>query len=145
VTAVEQVELPLVYAGVPGRRERALAALTAVGLANRADHRPSEMSGGQQQRVAIARALVTEPSLILADEPTGALDTRTSEEIMLLLQDLNTTHGMTVVVVTHETDIGQHAGRIIRLRDGLINSDERVEHPRVAREVLARLGPAAAA
>lgn len=139
VTAVEQVELPLLYGNVPGRHERAVAALSAVGLADRADHRPRELSGGQQQRVAIARALVTEPSLILADEPTGALDTRTSEEIMALLQELNATHAITVVLVTHETEIAQHATRIISLRDGLIHSDEPVAHPHLARAALARL------
>jgi putative ABC transport system ATP-binding protein len=139
VPAVEQVELPLLYAGASRRRERALAALAAVGLADRADHRPTELSGGQQQRVAIARALVTEPSLILADEPTGALDTRTSEEIMALLQDLNTARRLTVVMVTHEGDIAQHAGRILTLRDGRLSADERVAQPRQARELLPHL------
>jgi putative ABC transport system ATP-binding protein len=136
VPAIEQVELPLLYAGTPQRRERAMEALKAVGLADRSHHRPTELSGGQQQRVAMARALVTEPSLILADEPTGALDTRTSEEIMALLQDLNQRRGMTVVLVTHEPDIAQPASRIIQLRDGLVSSDEVVANPRRAREML---------
>jgi putative ABC transport system ATP-binding protein len=129
VPAVEQVELPLIYGGVRERRARALAALRAVGLSERAHHKPTELSGGQQQRVAIARALVTEPSLMLADEPTGALDTRTSEEIMALLQGLNRERGLTVVLVTHEEDIARHAQRIITLRDGVISSDAPVARP----------------
>ena len=129
VPAVEQVELPLIYGGVRERRARALAALRAVGLSDRAHHKPTELSGGQQQRVAIARALVTEPSLMLADEPTGALDTRTSEEIMALLQGLNRERGLTVVLVTHEEDIARHAQRIITLRDGVISSDTPVARP----------------
>jgi putative ABC transport system ATP-binding protein len=124
--ALEQVELPMMYAGVRDRRERALAALEAVGLADRARHKPTELSGGQQQRVAIARALVNEPSIILADEPTGALDTRTSAEIMAIFQRLNRERGLTVIFVTHEPDIAYHTRRIIHLRDGLITSDEAV-------------------
>jgi putative ABC transport system ATP-binding protein len=124
--ALEQVELPMVYAGIGDRRRRALEALTAVGLADRAHHKPTEMSGGQQQRVAIARALVNEPSIILADEPTGALDTKTSTEIMAIFQRLNRERGLTVIFVTHEPDIAFHTHRIIHLRDGLITTDERV-------------------
>ncbi|MBI4328472.1 MAG: ABC transporter ATP-binding protein [Chloroflexi bacterium] len=132
MTAVENVELPLVYAGAPRRRERALTSLERVGLGPRARHRPFELSGGEQQRVAIARALVMEPSLILADEPTGNLDTRSSEEIMALLQELNEREGMTVVLVTHEADIAAHMGRILRIRDGLLERDEVVSNPRHA-------------
>ena len=124
--AIEQVELPMVYAGVRDRRARAMAALDAVGLSDRAHHKPTELSGVQQQRVAIARALVNEPSIILADEPTGALDTRTSVEIMAIFQRLNRERGMTVIFVTHEPDIAYHTRRIIALRDGLIVSDEPV-------------------
>jgi putative ABC transport system ATP-binding protein len=122
--AVENVELPLVYAGVPSaeRRLRALEMLAKVGLAERAYHQPAQLSGGQQQRVAIARALVTHPLLILADEPTGALDSRTSLEIMGLLQELNRT-GMTVVLVTHEADVARFARRVLRFRDGHLVED----------------------
>jgi putative ABC transport system ATP-binding protein len=125
-SALENVELPMLYAGIKAaaRRERALAALARVGLAERAKHSPSELSGGQQQRVAIARALVNQPQLILADEPTGALDTKTSEDIMRLLTELNA-QCMTVVIVTHETDIAAWARRKMVFRDGLIVEDVR--------------------
>ena len=123
-SALENVELPLLYSDVPSteRRSLAMARLTEVGLGTRADHQPSQLSGGQQQRVAIARALVNNPSLILADEPTGALDSRTSVEIMALLQKLNAQH-MTIVMVTHEPDIAAFASRIVTFRDGKILSD----------------------
>ena len=123
--AVENVALPLVYAGVssPERKTRAMAMLKRVGLGDRTDHHPAQLSGGQQQRVAIARALVTEPLLILADEPTGALDSRTSLEIMALFQELNR-QGMTVVLVTHEHDVARFARRILVFRDGKVVQDE---------------------
>ena len=124
--ALEQVEQPMVYARVGDRRRRALEALDAVGLADRAYHKPTELSGGQQQRVAIARALVNDPAVILADEPTGALDSRTSEDIMAIFQRLNRERGLTVIFVTHEPDIAYHTRRIIQLRDGVITSDEEV-------------------
>ncbi|HET9038669.1 MAG TPA: ABC transporter ATP-binding protein [Gemmatimonadales bacterium] len=123
-TALHNVELPLVYAGVRARerRERAAAALARVGLENRMDHRPNELSGGQRQRVAIARALVNSPSILLADEPTGNLDSVTSEEIMRVFGDLHTA-GQTVIMVTHEPDIAAHAERVVVLRDGRVESD----------------------
>jgi putative ABC transport system ATP-binding protein len=123
-TALENVELPLIYAGVPAgqRRERARAALAAVGLSERAGHTPAQLSGGQQQRVAIARALVNRPRLILADEPTGALDSQTSDEVMRILQDLNR-QGLTVVLVTHEPEVAAWARRRIVFRDGLVLED----------------------
>jgi putative ABC transport system ATP-binding protein len=126
--ASENVELPLVYAGLPKKQrlEKAKAMLARVGLADRGHHHPAQLSGGQQQRVAIARALVTEPLLILADEPTGALDSRTSLEIMALFQELNS-QGMTVVLVTHEPDVARFARRIIAFRDGKVVQDERNE------------------
>ena len=127
-TALHNVELPLIYAGMPAhaRRERALEALENVGLSNRVDHKPNELSGGQRQRVAIARALVSHPSIILADEPTGNLDSKTGVEIMALFEDLYE-QGNTLIVVTHEEDIARHARRIVRLRDGLVESDERLD------------------
>jgi putative ABC transport system ATP-binding protein len=139
VPAVEQVELPLIYAGVRDKRSPAVAALEAVGLGSRLGHKPSEMSGGQQQRVAIARALVTTPAIILADEPTGNLDTRSSEEIMELFQRLNQERGITILFVTHEPDIAAHTGRVVHIRDGRIQRDETVAHPVQAADVLASL------
>ena len=125
-SSLHKVELPLVYAGLSARErhQRAEAALASVGLADRMDHRPAELSGGQRQRVAIARALVTEPSIILADEPTGNLDSSTSEEIMKIFEDLHRNRGQTIVMVTHEADIARHAARVVTLHDGLISSDQ---------------------
>jgi putative ABC transport system ATP-binding protein len=124
-TALHNVEMPLIYAGATNRRPRALEALEAVGLANRAGHQPTELSGGQQQRAAIARALVTDPAILLADEPTGNLDTASSVEIMKLLTELNEHQARTIVLITHERDVAAFARRIVELRDGLITRDER--------------------
>ncbi len=121
--AIENVELPMIYAGEPNRRERALAALEAVGLRARADHLPTQLSGGEQQRVAFARALVMSPQIILADEPTGNLDSATADEIMALLERLSR-QGITIVLVTHEQDIAAHARRLVQFRDGHIVRDE---------------------
>jgi putative ABC transport system ATP-binding protein len=123
-TLVDNVALPLLYAGVSGGTKRAMRALEQVGIAHRAHHRPNEISGGQRQRVAIARALVTDPPVILADEPTGNLDSRTSEEILAIFADLNRA-GSTVVLVTHERDVALHARRVLTIRDGRVVSDER--------------------
>ncbi|HEY8736541.1 MAG TPA: ABC transporter ATP-binding protein [Candidatus Dormibacteraeota bacterium] len=133
VKALHNVEMPLIYAGdTHQRRERAMAALTSVGLQARANHLPSELSGGQQQRAAVARALVTDPAILLADEPTGNLDSESSLEIMKLLRDLNE-QGRTIVLITHEPDIAAFAQRVVRVRDGVVVSDER--HPVAVREM----------
>ncbi|NTW48125.1 MAG: ABC transporter ATP-binding protein [Chlorobiales bacterium] len=135
--SLQNVELPLIYSGLPPeeRKRRALSALENVGLADRVHHKPNELSGGQRQRVAIARALVTNPSIILADEPTGNLDTKTGEDIMNLLEALYE-KGNTIIVVTHEEDIAKHARRIIRLRDGMIESDTSVHEEEVSRATI---------
>ncbi|MFO0658647.1 MAG: ABC transporter ATP-binding protein [Polyangiaceae bacterium] len=143
-TALENVELPLVYRGVPRklRREKAMYALSQVGLSSRSHHTPNQLSGGQQQRVAIARALVTEPPLLLADEPTGNLDTRTSYEVLSLLQHLNRHSSITVIIVTHEPDIAACASRVIVVRDGRVKADDFNAKPRDAAAELEALGPA---
>jgi putative ABC transport system ATP-binding protein len=130
-SAIDNVQLPLLYSDVEGSdvRNRAMEALAVVGLKERADHHPNQLSGGQQQRVAVARSLINNPELILADEPTGALDSRTSVEIMGLFQLLNRERGITIVLVTHEPDIARYAKRIIHFRDGRIVNEEPVSHP----------------
>lgn len=144
MTALRNVEQPLVYAGVPPRerRERAEAALRRVGLGDRMMHKPNELSGGQRQRVSIARAIVNNPSIILADEPTGALDSRTGEEIMALFQELHE-DGATVIIVTHDPEVAQHVNRVIRIRDGEIVADEPVANPVRAADRLREMGGAA--
>ena len=137
ISALQNVELPMIYAGVSSkeRRKKAISALNRVGLEPRMHHKPNEMSGGQKQRVAIARALVNSPAIILADEPTGNLDSASGEEIMTVFQDLNK-EGVTIVLVTHEPDIAAHTKRILKFKDGLLISDEAVINPVDAREIL---------
>ncbi len=137
-SCLANVELPLIYAGVKAsdRKERALEVLDKVGLGDRVDHKPNELSGGQRQRVAIARALVNSPSILLADEPTGNLDTKTGDEIMLLFEELYRA-GNTIILVTHENEIAEYARRIVRLRDGLVEKDVPVLHPVLEKETIA--------
>ena len=133
-SALQQVELPLIYAGKRQRAQKAAEALKMVGLGERLDHKPSELSGGQQQRVAIARALVNEPAIILADEPTGNLDSKSGTEVMQIFQQLNRERGITVVFVTHDPWIARHTHRVVTLADGLIVRDEQIDDPLVAGE-----------
>jgi putative ABC transport system ATP-binding protein len=145
-TAIDNVELPLLYGGVEKlttaqRRERAMEALKAVGLGSRFHHYPNQLSGGQQQRVAIARALVTQPAILLADEPTGNLDTRTSIEVMDIFQRLNVERGITVLLITHEMDIAEYGTRLVRVRDGRIQTDRTIATRRNAATELAALPP----
>ena len=142
-SALENVELPMLYLGVPTaqRDQRALEALAAVGLEGRAQNHPNQLSGGQQQRVAVARSLVNNPALILADEPTGNLDSRTSIEVMEIFQRLNRERGITLVLVTHEPDIAQYAQRIVVFKDGKIKKDYQIDEPRDAAEELRNLPP----
>ncbi|NLL05757.1 MAG: ABC transporter ATP-binding protein [Clostridiaceae bacterium] len=137
MTALRNVELPMIYAGIGAkeRRKRAIEALERVALKDRMSHKPNEMSGGQKQRVAIARALVNKPKIILADEPTGNLDSYSSEEVMAVFQDLNK-EGVTIILVTHEPDIAEHTKRFVKFRDGLMVEDKLVENPIDAREVI---------
>jgi putative ABC transport system ATP-binding protein len=142
-SALENVELPMLYAGVPTaqRDERAMEALAAVGLAGREQNHPNQLSGGQQQRVAVARSLVNNPALILADEPTGNLDSRTSIEVMEIFQKLNREREITLVLVTHEPDIAQYAQRVVVFKDGRIKKDYQIDEPRDAAEALRKLPP----
>ena len=147
-SALDNVELPLLYGSglkASERHKRAMEVLEAVGLGNRADHHPNQLSGGQQQRVAIARALINQPSILLADEPTGNLDTKTSIEVMGIFQRLNKERGITVVLITHELDIAEYGTRIVTFRDGLPIADKVVQRRRDASEELAALPPAAEA
>ncbi|MEA3336224.1 MAG: ABC transporter ATP-binding protein [Chloroflexota bacterium] len=138
-SALQNVELPLIYAGGKDRRKRAIQALDRVGLGDRVDHKPNELSGGQQQRVAIARSLINDPTIILADEPTGNLDSRSGAEIMAIFQELNKQQGITVIFVTHEPDIAEHTRRIIRLMDGKIVADAPVlKQRRAGKQVYTR-------
>jgi len=142
-SALENVELPMLYAGIETteRKQRAMDALAAVGLSGREQNHPNQLSGGQQQRVAVARALVNNPALILADEPTGNLDSRTSVEVMEIFQRLNRERGITLVLVTHEHDIAEYAGRVVVFKDGKIKKDYQIENPRDAAEEVRNLPP----